>query len=427
MSRRSGEPEAQGSGGVAGAVPAPASNPRFPLLDSLRAVAALAVVVAHTAFASEAVFRSPIRGILAHLNFGVTLFFLISGFVLYRPFAAARARRALPPSLSRYARRRFLRIAPAYWVALTVLGVFPGLYGVFTGDWWVYYGLLQPYPVYQPAAECLETIQGCGIAPTWSLSVEVAFYAVLPLYALAVARMTRGTSPRVARRRDLALLAALSVASVVVRLWVVDHPRLAWVYVTVVAHFLWFALGMGLAVVSVSTEGREARSRFGPALRDHPSVPWAAGVGAFLILTLYVLPVSASPFHLSVSEQVVEHAAFGLIALALMLPAVFGDHAGGFPRRLLGSRPLRWLGQISYGIFLWHLPVMFELADHGANEWLFGNPLASLTLCTLAVTIPLAAASYYVVERPLMRATWRGRGARATVAETSRLPETAGV
>ena len=407
--KRRPEPEATGSAGIAGGIPAPASNPRFPLLDSLRAVAALAVVLTHTAFVSGAIFTSSFKGILAHLNIGVTLFFLISGFVLYRPFVAAREQGAAPPSVWRYARRRLLRIAPAYWLALTALAVFPGLYGVFSGNWWVYYGLLQPYPIFTAGADCLKVVQGCGIAQTWSLSIEVAFYAVLPLYALGAARLTARCSPRVGRRRDLALLGALGVASAVLRIWVLDEPRVTWMYGTVLGHFLWFAMGMGLAVASVAVLSRRDDVRVVGFVRDHAGVLWAAGGGGFLLLCLRLLPESASPYDLTTFEQVLEHVGFGLIVLALMLPAVFGHDAAGPVRRLLGTPALRWLGEISYGIFLWHLTVMFELADHGAADWLPGNPFVSLTLVTLAVTIPLAAASYYLLERPLMRMTWGRR------------------
>ena len=76
---------------------------------------------------------------------GPIVFFAISGFLLYRPWVAARAAGAPAPAAGRYARRRALRILPAYWVALTVLAVFPGITGVFTGDWWRYYLFLQAY------------------------------------------------------------------------------------------------------------------------------------------------------------------------------------------------------------------------------------------------------------------------------------------
>ena len=103
------------------------------------------------------------RGFFAHLDIGVTMFFVISGFLLYRPMVASRIL-GVPATRTRdYARRRFLRIVPAYWLALTVLGIFPGLYGVFSGNWWVYYGLLQNYPIYTKDTGCATHLIGCGI------------------------------------------------------------------------------------------------------------------------------------------------------------------------------------------------------------------------------------------------------------------------
>jgi len=383
------------------------ANPRFPLLDSLRGLASLAVVLTHTAFVSGAIFTSSFRAPLAHLNVGVTLFFLISGFVLYRPFVDARARGVAPPSLRRYTGRRFLRIAPAYWLALTGLAIFPGLAGVFSGNWWVYYGLLQPYPVFHAGPECAKAVFGCGIAQTWSLSIEVAFYAALPLYALAMAAFVGRSSPRVSRRREILVLTVLAVASVILRFRVLYRPGVVWMYGTILGHFLWFALGMGLAVASVAVAGRESEWTFTRFVRDHPAVPWAVAIAGYTALSLWLLPVSASPYDMTGIEQGIEHFGFGLLALALLLPAVFGHDAGGGIRTFLGNPVLRWLGHISYGVFLWHLTIMFELAAHGASTWIPGNPFVSLSLCTLVVTIPVATASYYFVERPLMRRAWR--------------------
>jgi acetyltransferase len=76
----------------------------------------------------------------------------------------------------RYLRRRVLRIVPAYWVAVAVLGISPGAVGVFDEDWWRYWFFLQLY-----SAETL----GGGIPVAWSLCVEVSFYLLLPLWTLA--------------------------------------------------------------------------------------------------------------------------------------------------------------------------------------------------------------------------------------------------
>ena len=83
-----------------------------------------------------------------NLDLGFPVFFVISGFLLYRPFLAVAVVGAPPTNTWSYAWRRALRIIPAYWVALTVLAAYAHLHGVFTGDWWRYYFFLQIYSVH---------------------------------------------------------------------------------------------------------------------------------------------------------------------------------------------------------------------------------------------------------------------------------------
>ena len=116
------------------AVAPPPGNPRFPLFDSLRGLAVLAVVVYHVFVFTGALDRRVIGELVAVAGgLGPTLFFAISGFLLYRPWVAAGAAGKPRPSTSRYLRRRALRILPAYWFALTVLAIFPGIVGLFSG------------------------------------------------------------------------------------------------------------------------------------------------------------------------------------------------------------------------------------------------------------------------------------------------------
>lgn len=410
-------PEVGGLESVAPAgEPAPtgAERARFPLFDALRAIAALAVVVTHTAFVSGAVFVSSFKGALAHLNVGVTIFFLISGFLLYRPYVAARDAGRAAPSWRGYARRRFFRIAPAYWVALTALAVFPGLYGVFSDDWWVYYGLLQPYPIYDPVADCVLQAQTCGIAPTWSLSIEVAFYVALPVYAAVVGRLTAYRDPRGGMGADLWILGALAAASLGVRLWAIDEPSVGWLYSTIVTNFSWFAMGMALAILSVVVERRAGGALRLPSPTTLGALSWGAAAALFGLLSFRLLPPTAAPTALSRPQHVLEHLGLGAVAVLVLLPAVLGRGTSGLPGALLGNRVLSWLGKVSYGIFLWHFPIMFHLADEGASAWVPGGPFLSLTLTTLVVTVALAAASFYLVESPLMR--WsRGLSAAGTL------------
>ena len=189
----------------------PPGNPRFPLLDPLRAVAALCIVVTHTAGLGGFNQAHALGAWTARLDCGVAIFFVLSGFLLYRPFVAARLEGRPGPRVGRYARRRALRILPAYWVALILLGLIVPQYtpGVFGHDWWVYFGLLQSWSA--------NTILG-GISATWSLSVELAFYVLLPFYALALRRASV--------RTELVVLGVSAVAAVVVRTLVGSGRRL---------------------------------------------------------------------------------------------------------------------------------------------------------------------------------------------------------
>jgi peptidoglycan/LPS O-acetylase OafA/YrhL len=364
----------------------------------MRAIAVLSVVLVHAAFFASA-FDSSISGrLLAHLNIGVTIFFLISGFLLYRPFIAHRGGGAAAPPVAQYAKRRVLRIFPAYWLVLTVLAIAPGLSGIHDGEWWAQYGLAQTLPL-QGGSGCTGALFDCGLAQTWSLVVEATFYAVLPLYVLATAGVARGRSLRYWMCLQLLLLGALSVVSVVLHFVVLDAPVRSWASGSVVGYGFWFALGMGLAVLSVGLERRERQPRLVRLITSRPLIPWLAAAVAYVLLSLWLPP---TPFVLKTDQQLVVHLAFGMIAALLMLPAVFGDRSGGVPRRALAHPAMAWLGLISYGIFLWHYVIALHLGLGGMKAG-FGVVLGG----TLAISIACAAASYYLVERPLLRLKYR--------------------
>ena len=188
------------------AVAPPPGQPRFALFDSLRGIAVLCIIAYHVTSVTGEINKPVIGDLFAVLgNQALIFFFVISGFLLYRPYAAAHAAGRRRPNTARYARRRALRILPAYWTALTVLAIFPGIVGVFTGDWWRYYFFLQAYSH--------RTIGG-GIPPAWSLCVEVTYYLSLPVWAMLVRRLALARSYSWLRSEltALAVLAALGVA-----------------------------------------------------------------------------------------------------------------------------------------------------------------------------------------------------------------------
>ena len=141
-------------------------------------------------------------------------------------------------------------------------------------------------------------------------------------------------------------------------------------------------------------------------LGDHPGLLWAAALALYLVASLFWLeprPALAARVGISMLDYLGAYLLFGVIAALIILPAAFGDARGGAPRRILANPLLAWLGLISYGIFLWHYPIMLGLVEGGVNDWWPQMAFPVLATVTLAITVSCAALSYYLVERPLMR------------------------
>lgn len=371
----------------------PPGHPRFEHIDALRAVAAMAVLTTHAA-AEAQVQATSWASIVMRLNVGVTIFFLISGFLLYRPFVAARAG-APGRRVSTYLKSRALRILPAYWVALTALAIWPGLVGVFTSDAPLYYGLLQ---IYRP-----ETFLA-GLAPAWTLCVELSFYLLLPLWAKGAGAVARRRGFEAGLKLEAAVLAVAALAALTWHTTVQYETDRDYLANNILGLFDWFALGMALAIVSVRQEIRP--SRLGEILGGRAWLWWSASVALYTVLCfLSGLPrfPTFPPPDMSVAQIAIEHVGYGLVALFLLIPAAFPGDRSGWPRTVLAWPPLAWLGLISYGLFLWHDRLIYELADGGALGLIPGSPFVSMWLVTVLISIPLGAASWYLVERPALR------------------------
>ena len=382
----------------------PPGNPRFERFDGLRATAALLVFAGHTVTYLYGFTQGRARFLAAVqvADQGVAIFFLISGFLLYRPFLVAR-RRGRGLSLRDYARRRVLRIVPAYWVALSLFLALGYVSGINGRNWPLFYGFGQIY-------DAADIGRGLGVA--WTLCIEVTFYVALVVFALAAARADRARALRV----DLVALVALSVASLAWRAHfngLFDAAKVD----TLAGTLTWFALGMALAVLSVAAglagdpEGdrpaiaRAAASAQRAAAR--PGLLWTAALGLAVVRFLVLRDSSA------VAAQLLTHVCYGLVAGCVLLPGVFAPP--GRARSRLGSRGLRWLGLISYGVYLYHTVVIAQL-----NHLLVRHRVAAryplVAIGSFAITCACAAASYYLLERPVMR-LGRRRRARAPAAD----------
>ena len=130
-----------------------------------------------------------------------------------------------------------------------------------------------------------------------------------------------------------------------------------------------------------------------------PSLSWIVAAVLFWAIATQMGIGPEFPQEYTSEEWLCEHIFYGAIAFFLLLPAVFGDSLGGVPRVILRNRVLAWLGLISYGIFLWHHPIVGELAERDWGDWRF----LGMTLATFVIATACAAASYYLMEQPLLR------------------------
>jgi peptidoglycan/LPS O-acetylase OafA/YrhL len=403
------------------AVAPPPGNPRFPLFDALRGLAVLAVLLFHVCLVTGSLVRPVLGNVVTQLGAQAPpLFFAISGFLLYRPWVAARAHQAPAPGMVRFWRRRALRILPAYWVALTVLAIFPGVQGPFSGDWWRYYGFLQLYST--------ETLNR-GIPVAWTLCVEVSFYLLLPLWALGLRALWRGPDQRAWVPAELAALGLMAAAGAAVQAAAAHQTIPVHLGQTLLGQAIWMAVGMALAVVSVTTAGTPPGG-VRRLVAAWPGACWAVAGAALVGLALlrnhpggiYGI-IAALNTPQPILRTLAEVALSGVLTTGMMLPAVFGDRGGGAPRRLLRWAPIAWLGVVSYGVYLWHLTLaeLLALLDVPAQFRAPGLDLAgrlpngatpALLILTLAGSCLLAWASYRWVELPFLRRKERARATR---------------
>ncbi len=385
-------------------------SPQFPALDTLRAVGALAVLTTHTMFWSGDYLGNAWLGTLwARLDVGVALFFVLSGFLLSRPWVARHALGMSPPDTRRYLRKRFWRIYPAYAVVAVIsLALLHDNRGASPLDWLATLTLTDIY---------VHPSLPAGLSQMWSLATEVLFYALLPLLMPLLLR--RGAAAAVG---GLTILSALSVWWVLEGAWqpvlLENAMPLQWLP----SFVLWFAGGMLLALLHVGGQ-RPAGNRL--AVRAHGlATGLGAAPGACLVAAAGLLLVSATPLAgpallaaPTPAQLLTKVVLYTAIALLLVVPAVFTTGGSAYTS-IMALRLPRHLGHVSYSLFCVHLPVLHfvmwwrDLTLFAGNGW-------QIWSLTLALSLIAAEALYWLVERPALRRLGRPRPATTTKAPTA--------
>lgn len=347
-----------------------AGEARSARIEALRALAALGVLLGHVWGWSQdygaGAYESGLARALLAGGFGVFLFFALSAYLLFLPFARATWGDGRPVSLRRYARNRVLRVLPLYYV---VVGTYLVLVGEGLRDeWWRFALLLESFSP--------ETVAKV-VPPVWSLVVEIHFYLLLPLLA-AVLRLLAGSS--LARAVTLVLLLTAGLWAVRLLTVTTADPTAVWRY-SLPATACFFGPGLLLALLVVAWEGR----RPGWTERSLVAEPllWVAASAALVALVVRRFQW----------DGLLMPACFLLLG-ACVLP-LRSDRGLG----VLGWRPLGVLGLASYSLYLWHEPVVRLLHQ----EVDLPGGFLGLLAASSAASIAIALISYRLVEVPFLR------------------------
>lgn len=348
---------------------------RVDSLTGVRALAAILVVLTHAAYTTGKYTHGYVGLIYSRMEIGVPVFFVLSGFLLFGPWVRATASGRAAPSVRRYAWHRVRRIMPAYVVTvLAAYAVYHFRYaGPNPGHTWE--GLFRNLTLTQIYTDHYWiTFLHQGLTQMWSLAVEAAFYVALPLlaYLLLVVLCRRQWRPGLL----LGGLAALTLLT----------P--AWLVLVHVTHFLpdgaklwlptylaWFVGGMLLAVL------REMRVRAYALV----CIPLAL-VCYFIASTPITGAPTTSPSELR--EGIAKAFFYAIISTLIVAPLALGDR--GLFARAMASRPMVFLGEISYEIFLIHLVTMELVMVEILHFPIYTGSVVWLFVATMAVTVPLA-------------------------------------
>lgn len=369
-------------------------------LDGVRAIAALVVLLFHVATESgTALLPGFWPSLLSRGDIGVSIFFVLSGLLLYRPWATAALHGGPRPDTRVYLWRRALRVLPAYWLVLiTAMLLWSGEHLADLGGWLKLITLTHIYPT----DNWWKGLGPPALPQMWSLSVEIAFYLALPLLALGLHRLAgRADGPDGRARRLLAALAALSALSfawTALTFYPDYRPQLtAWPPRSAI----YFCAGMALAVTAAWAGENARTARFCRGV--------AASSGSLLIVLALAYAIAATPLTGSrffgvdsVWAGQAELLLYTVIALCLVAPLALWPAARTPLARFLGSPVMRYLGQISYGVFLWQfVAIIAWWRLTGQQPW-NGGFLVNLAAVTL-ITVALAALTHRFLETPVRR------------------------
>jgi peptidoglycan/LPS O-acetylase OafA/YrhL len=380
----------------------------IPALDGLRAVAVLLVILFHAwTFVPGHVLSGQNEADypIFYGKTGVQLFFVLSGFLLFLPYAQwAFGLRERPATLLFY-KRRALRVGPAYWASLAVLALTLPKTLATVKDLALHVGFLS-----NTTWETTFSINGVY----WTMAIEVQFYALLPAIGWLIYRLARASRPLVAGTLVFLLLGSISFLCHALA----STGQFDTVPVVSSAILAYSAMPYWLGVFACGIVGslfytyvtKVARLRKAQMERLRGLCSLAFFVGVALALALAFIPLLHQVLALDLL--------FGIAYAGLLLGVVLGGKILRWP---FASRPMRFAGLISYSFYIWHRVVLHALEPHLRYGSLRLQVVILFAVGVLASTL-VSYCSYQLLERPFINArkkSHEGQKPRAVIAQVA--------
>ena len=390
-------------------------------LDGVRAIACLTVMGYHINLMTRSAHLWTTDGkpltsavVLAGSS-GVTLFFVLSGFLLFLPFAKALLFERSWPETRLFYLRRMLRIIPGYYTSLFLLVVLERPEYLQPERW----GQLLLFPIFLMDSTRATFRQLNG--PYWTLAIEWQFYMLLPWIALGIRAIVHRLRPEKRVWGIAGCLLGLMAWGVLTRYvgaYFLANPTATFLvprgvlnvilFVTygVDGKFLEdFAVGMLTGVCYLVAQHAAAGRNVVPLVQRRSSWLWGGGILLCVVMAIqlygYPWPVLGPLFQ---STEWLNELGFSL-GFGCCILAILFDPSGRL-KRFFAWVPLRWIGMISYSLYIWHLPLLISFGNHIGPDLGHLPAFAAYSLYWLwavVVIIPFSFAMYLLVEKPGMR------------------------
>ncbi len=398
-------------------------NHSIAILDGVRACAILLVITFHVNRANhDQIWDWHTNPLISSLSTaggsGVTLFFVLSGFLLFLPYAKALLFAERWPLARTFYLRRALRIMPGYYLSLFILIFLTApqyVQSAHLGELGLFLTFLM-----DSSPQTFRHLNG----PYWTLATEWQFYMILPWLTLGVLFLVRRVPIHHRLWAMTCCLCGIVAGGLVVRhfgFYYLEHPTLTWLVsrpvLNVILFFCFgiigkytedFAVGMLVSLCYIYALRLPTEHRFRRRLRQSSRWLWGVGILILVFSAMWHFQSTepAWPFlkplmrYYNWLSDIVLALGYGLCVLAIL----FGPRGLQRPFRWM---PLRWIGLISYSLYIWHLPLIVFFQVHMQAVFFPNlNYYLAYALCwvwVVVVIVPFCALFYAFVERPGMK------------------------